>query len=433
MKSGYASALLFIDHLSKFWGIRHKCNFTWICDSKVAISRVQRFARTRHPSRQMPPDVDLISIIRIHLASIKCKVKRQWINGHQDSYSTRILSVPAILNIEADSLASGYQTIGSLRSCPGCEHSHPQQCSISINRQCLTGQFDECIRYHVNGYHLRQYLQAKKRWSDDVWDTIDLQLFGKHYCRLSPRQQITQTTFVHDQLPLGDRRFQQAPTKDPLLSLCPCFKVTVKNSNHLLRCTSCPQQVSHVKALKAAISTSDTHPVRYVILAGILHWLDHADSVPFTPSLSDYDTRFTNLLRDAIQSQACIGWGNALKGFSSKSWREIASQDSHNPTRLDSMQGEFRLRSIIDATHKFTRSIWLSRNSAFHDTAEVEIRSNCDTEIAEIKHYHSMPHLFPLHDQHYCSRSLEILISGPTLTRRRWLRVVKPIYGCVRE
>jgi hypothetical protein len=101
--SGYASVLLFIDHLSLFWGIRHKCKFTWICDSRAAISRVRRFA-TRHPSRRMPADVDLISIIRTHLASIKCKFKHRWIKGHQDSSSTRNLSAKARLNIEADSL-----------------------------------------------------------------------------------------------------------------------------------------------------------------------------------------------------------------------------------------------------------------------------------------------------------------------------------------
>lgn len=152
--SGYASALLFIDHLSRFWGIRHKCKFTWkVCDNKVAISRVRRFA-SRHPSRRMPPDADLILIIRTHQAPIRGKIKHRWITGHQDSLSIRTLSVLATLNIEADSLASGYRSNGSLKSRPGCEHVQSQQCSISVNRQRLTSQFDECIRYHVNGYHL---------------------------------------------------------------------------------------------------------------------------------------------------------------------------------------------------------------------------------------------------------------------------------------
>jgi hypothetical protein len=99
----------------------------------------------------------------------------------------------------------------------------------SIDHQSLTGQFDECIRLHVNGYHLWQYLQDRKCVSDNVWDTtINLQMFGKQHCRLPSRQQITRTKFVHDQLPLGNCCFQQAPVKDPLLSLCPWWKLPLK-------------------------------------------------------------------------------------------------------------------------------------------------------------------------------------------------------------
>jgi hypothetical protein len=378
--SGYASVLLFIDHPSRFWSIRHNCKFTWICDSKAALSRVRRFA-TRLPSRRMPPDADMISVIRTHLVLIRCKFKHRWIKGHQDSSPKWTLSLPAKLNIEADSHASGYRTTGSLQSRPSCTHILSQQCSIYINHQRLTGKFDECIRYHVNGYHLWQYLQDKKCWSDELWDTIDLQIFGKHYCRLPSRQQITRTKLVHDQLPLGDRRLQQAQIKDPLLSLCPCCNVTVENIDHLLRCRLCPQRASHVQAMKTAICTKDINPVRYVILAGILHWLYHGESVPFTPSLSEYDPFFLPLLHAALQSQARIGWGNALKGFLSKSWRKMANLDFHNPKRLDSATGESRLRSIIAATHEFTRSIWLSRNSALHGKANDEARSTCNTEL----------------------------------------------------
>ncbi|KAI2493658.1 hypothetical protein MHU86_20873 [Fragilaria crotonensis] len=422
--SGYASALLFIDHLARFWGIRHKCRFTWICDSKAALSRVKRYA-TRHPSRTMPNDADLISKIRQHLKSIKCKFTHRWIKGHQDSHFNRHLSTPAKLNIEADLLASRYRTNGSLTSSQGCDHVALQQCSISINHRQLTGQYDDSIRYHVNGYHLRRYLQDKKQWSDKVWDTIDFHVFGKHYCRLPLRQQITRTKFVYDQLPLGARRIQQARVKDPSLSLCPCCKVSVETSDHLLHCTSCPERTQHVKSLKSTICSEDIHPVRYILAAGILHWLDHGDSVPFTPSLSEYDPKFTSMLQDAIRDQARIGWGNALRGFFCKAWRETANHDFHAPNRLEIARGDARMRSIIEATHEFTRLTWLSRNSALHAKADDDVRATRDSEIAEIKLYHSMPHLLPLHDQHYCSGSLAKLLSGSASTRRRWLRVVK--------
>jgi hypothetical protein len=37
---GFASSLLLITVISKYWGIRHRCKFHWIVDSKAAISKV---------------------------------------------------------------------------------------------------------------------------------------------------------------------------------------------------------------------------------------------------------------------------------------------------------------------------------------------------------------------------------------------------------
>ena len=260
--------------------------------------------------------------------------------------------------------------------------------------------------------------RKKKQWSDKVWETIDFHVFGKHYCRLPLRQQITRTKFVYDHLPLGAHRIKkQAPVIDPALSLCPCCKVSVETTDHLLQCTLCPERTKHVKSLKAAICSDDIHPVRYIIAAGILHWLAHGDSVPFNPSLSEYDPKFISLLQDALRDQARIGWGNALRGFFRKAWRETANHDFHNPNRLETARGDSRMRSIIDATNEFTRLLWLSRNSALHAKEDDDVRAIRDIEIAEIRLYHSMPHLFPPHDQHYCSGSLAKLLSGSASNR----------------
>jgi hypothetical protein len=97
-------------------------------------------------------------------------------------------------------------------------YSTTQQRDISLVRICL----------QVNT--LVADITDKKCWSDDVWDTLNLQMFGQQYCRLTSRQRITRTKFVHDQLPLVDRRFQQSSVKDPLLSLCPCCKATVEDT-----------------------------------------------------------------------------------------------------------------------------------------------------------------------------------------------------------
>jgi hypothetical protein len=55
--------------------------------------------------------------------------------------------------------------------------------------------------------------------------------------------------------------------------------------------------------------------------------------------------------------------------------------------------------------------------------ADADASNICNTEIAEIRHYHSLPHLLPLCNQHYCSRFLKLL-SGSASNRRRLLRIV---------
>jgi hypothetical protein len=75
---------------------------------------------------------------------------------------------------------------------------------------------------------------------------------------------------------------------------------------------------------------------------------------------------FISMLQDALRDQARLGWGNALRGFFCKAWRETANHEFLNPNRRDTARGDSRMRAIIDATHDFTRLIWLSRNSALH-------------------------------------------------------------------
>jgi hypothetical protein len=85
-----------------------------------------------------------------------------------------LLSWAAKLNLQAGCLATEYQSIGSLKLSPHVAHvaedgnMDAQFCSISINGLRLMSQFDESIQYHVNGYHLRRYIQEENCWKDEV-------------------------------------------------------------------------------------------------------------------------------------------------------------------------------------------------------------------------------------------------------------------------
>ena len=122
----------------------------------------------------------------------------------------------ARLNIYADFLATRYS-----RTTPRVNHQTGQVVSIQIHGRQIMSQYDSCIRYHVNGYHLRQSMQDKHSWSDSTWEDVDFGLFGQHFRRRRPHHQVTHMKRVHDQLPIGIRRYQQSRIKDANLKIVP--------------------------------------------------------------------------------------------------------------------------------------------------------------------------------------------------------------------
>lgn len=136
----------------------------------------------------------------------------------------------------ADALATNFTVKGTLRPSQRIHHPSSQRISISINRVQLTSQFNECIRHHINGYHLRQHIQSKRRWTDAVWDTIDFDLFGKLFRRLDLSNQTFQMKFSHDQLALGKLSVLRSPVNDPQVSKGPCCCTETEDMSHFLRC-----------------------------------------------------------------------------------------------------------------------------------------------------------------------------------------------------
>jgi hypothetical protein len=79
-------------------------------------------------------------------------------------------------------------------------------------------------------------MQSKHRWNDAEWDTIDFDLFGKHFKRLNAPNQSFQMKFSHDKLPLGKINLHRSSVKDSQVSLCPCCSSKVEDINHFLHC-----------------------------------------------------------------------------------------------------------------------------------------------------------------------------------------------------
>jgi hypothetical protein len=422
--AGCASSLLLVASISRIWGLRHRCSFRWITDSRSAISRVKKHALPDCYKSKMPDDVDLISLISTLIREIRRPLRFEWVKGHQDSLkSYEKLPLKARLNIDADFLATRYRTRGRLKSSSSVDHQPGQVASISINGRRLTSKYDSCIRYHINGYHLRRYMQHTHMWSDHTWDDVDFGLFGQHFRRLRPHHQVTHMKRVHGQLPIGNRRYDQSRTKDPTLKLCPCCKTSEETTDHLLRCETNPAHLMSLRQLRRDIVTGDTHPIRYLLVEGIEHWTH--SSQKFTPVLSQYPLHLQETIGKALESQDRIGWREAASGFLSRHWSLLASCDMHVPGKLAMSDGAKRMRTCISAIYDHATRIWKARNGVLHskdDDEQYHIRSK---EVAEIKVLYQNPHLLRACDRHLLDRSLDSIIHGSPSLQRRWLRKVR--------
>ena len=422
---GCASALTLLVQLSRFWGTRHRCSFKWYTDSRSAISRIRRFSRRTSRGTRMPFDANLLSLIASHLKELRRPFTPHWVKAHQDTL-TAYDSLPfaARLNVDADFLATRYRQRGRLRQTARVDHIPAQQCSIYINGDPVTSQYDDCIRFHVNGYHYRQYVQRHHKWKDKTWDMVDFQSFGKFHKYLNPSLRVQHFKLVHDLLPLGTRRYREAPVKESTLKICPCCRITEETPDHFLRCSANPCFTSSLRTLQSDICNSDPHPLRYLLSSGVSHWSSTSDDTLFEPTLSQYPSHFQELLPLALSSQNDIGWEDCIKGFFSNVWTNVAQMDMYTG-RKDSRLGASRLQSIHQAFFYHTRCMWLSRNSVLHSKEDASLLFTRSTEAAEIQYFHSRPHLLRIGDRHYCNRPLEKLLHGPASSRRRWLRKVK--------
>jgi hypothetical protein len=163
--------------LAQLWGLKHRCRFRWMVDSKAAISQVLTIAtRVSHRLCRAPNKSDYLMLIRALHKELGKPLESVWVKGHQDEgeqYDQLGTSAKHIVDVDA--LATWYRE--SIPSPPQINRDHvPEELiSISIQGQRLSSHIDDMVvRYQVNGYYLRQYIQSKKKqWKDATWNLVN--------------------------------------------------------------------------------------------------------------------------------------------------------------------------------------------------------------------------------------------------------------------
>ena len=159
---GFTGPLLLVTIIARFWGLRHKCKFRWLVDSKIALNKVVFVPRHDYRPTKQPDNHDYLSVIRELFNKLGRPVKAQWIRSHQDAKKDyKDLPPDAQHNVDADKLATYFHK--RPRSTPSRTTAHlsTSKVSISINKVRYLGNIDAHLRFHINGSYLRTYLQDK--------------------------------------------------------------------------------------------------------------------------------------------------------------------------------------------------------------------------------------------------------------------------------
>jgi hypothetical protein len=252
---------------------------------------------------------------------------------------------------------------------------------------------------------------------------IDMSAFGRHFKTIPLAHRPAHLKFVHNQLPLGDRKYICSAIKDVNLKVCPCCLLSDEDPSHFLQCRENTERASSLALLLKTIMT-DSHPSRPAFAACIELFLRDPNQ-PVNPNLPSFPMYMRETLDLAIQTQTLIGWLPAIQGYLSIHWNRLSAMSLIDHGKMEPSAGNSRTHKALLALKTFIRSLWLGRNNALHTTKEHEESKTYSMESAEMRHYHSNPTQLPSSDQHYCATPLATLLRSRPSVRRRWLRRVR--------
>ena len=245
--------------------------------------------------------------------------------------------------------------------------------------------------------------------------------------------------FMHNLHPLGKRKQQMGNKLDQTTTLdtCPCCNACTEDQRHFILCANNPNSSqAHIVSLTTYGSKyRENHKFVDIMTDCIEQWLTEPHrnpgiDFPTNPKLYPYtdhlEPHMITILQDALDEQHRIGWINAIRGFLSKKWKLLASTHMDNKNApANTQDGTRRIGTIIQRIEAFVKTKWEGRNNALHKHSHDEVEKFRTLEAAEIRHFHTQPHLLPVGDQHYCNGPLVKLLRSRPAYRRRWLRRVR--------
>jgi hypothetical protein len=227
----------------------------------------------------------------------------------------------------------------------------------------INDKYDEHIHESHNAPMYKKYLCEKKKWSSQVFQSIEWNAFGHEAKKLNVNERTQLLKFVYGWLPIGDRR----RTIDQKASIaCPSCGAEEETHDHLLQCEAPKRKVIFESFIESMREMCDKQKVKVhvtnTILAHIRAWGENSNR----PALPTNNTP----LRRALIEQNEIGWDNCMRGWISSKFQSIVNQDKANPlSRYELMKWTTQ---VVKLTWQHELSQWKARNEAVHGETKEE-------------------------------------------------------------
>jgi hypothetical protein len=168
----------------------------------------------------LDPEWDLLNEIQITLRLLP-DVTLEYVKGHQDDHTDYSrLSLMAQLNVDADSLATGYQQeVG--RMFPQVLMSANAGAYLVVDEGTVTNKMVQTVCYLATGPSLRNYIMKKNNWDETVMRCINWKAQAK-FMKSQIARRVHSSKMVHERLPMHSlrNRFDSGKTHVSFMSVC---------------------------------------------------------------------------------------------------------------------------------------------------------------------------------------------------------------------
>ncbi len=214
-----------------------------------------------------------------------------------------------------DQLATGARsiyTIHQLKIKPG--YVFPRAKAVcTINGRLENNNLYLVLKNTISNHVFHDYLLAKYDWSQASFNKKCWRANGRELQRLSKARKVTVIKYIHGWLANNKRQFFTPKSIDKMSPLCG----NIEDRRHLFCCPNDRAQELREKSLEGLIRylcNGTVHGFQQVFSSGI-------QSVFGYSGLDDHTMLDWPIdLKDAYDTQSCIGWEQVMYGRMSRQW-----------------------------------------------------------------------------------------------------------------